>query len=134
MTNQVDDFLHDPYVQAFPELRQFWANAAQGVFVLPYCKNCRRTHWHPRAHCPFCHEFTVEWVEASGRAQLHSYSIVHRPEEPYVLAFVELSEGPILMTNIIDCEVHPVRIGMPLQAVFRQTPQGRMALVFRPAD
>ena len=37
---------------------------------------------------------------------------------PYVLAYVELDEGPRLMTNIVGCEPDAVEIGMPVTVDF----------------
>lgn len=132
MTTALDATHSDPYVQAFPENLPFWEAAAGGQFVLPYCKQCDQTHWHPRALCPTCRSSDLSWRPASGRAQVHSFSIVRRPPTPYVLAYVQIDEGPILMTNIVDCEVDAVYIGMPVEVTFQPTRQGRMAPVFRP--
>ena len=35
-------------------------------------------------------------------------------------AWVDLEEGPRVMTNIVGCEPDSVRIGMPVQVVFEQ--------------
>lgn len=126
--------LQDEYVSAFPETLPFWRAAAAGVFVVPRCKDCGKTHWHPRAHCPFCRSADLAWEPASGRGTVHSFTIVRRPDAPYILAYVKIEEGPILMTNIVDCALDAVRIGMPVLAGFRATPEGRRAPVFRLAD
>ena len=49
----------------------------------------------------------TEWVAASGRGRVYSYTVNHRGEGayrnsvPFVLAYVELDEGPRIMTNIV---------------------------------
>lgn len=123
--------LQDPYVQAFPELEAFWRASAEGRLLLPRCQACGRMHWHPRAFCPFCQAGDIEWIEASGAGEVYTFSIVRRPGMPYVLAYVRLDEGPVLMTNIVDADPSTVRIGMRVQVSFRVTEQGRMAPVFR---
>jgi uncharacterized OB-fold protein len=67
----------------------------------------------------------VEWVKASRRAVVLSFTIVRRSpssafadEVPYVVALVTLDEGPTLMTNIIDCAPEKVDIGMPVEVTF----------------
>jgi uncharacterized OB-fold protein len=67
----------------------------------------------------------VEWVKASGRATVLSYTIVYRPvtqafaaDVPYVVALVTLDEGPQMMTNIVGCPPDQVKIGMPVQVTF----------------
>lgn len=123
----------DPFVEAFPENRPFWEAAARGVFLVPRCTACGKVHWHPRAHCPFCHGAAVSWIEASGRGKVYSYTVVRRRESPYVLAWVRIEEGPILMTNVVDCELQAVYIDMPVNVGFRPTIHGRHAPVFSPA-
>lgn len=122
--------LRDPYVQAFPETEAFWRASAAGQLLLPRCRACSRWHWHPRAFCPFCHADALDWIEASGLGEVYSFSIVRRTGAPYVLAYVRLEEGPILMTNIVDTDLADVRVGMPVAVRFRATEQGRMAPVF----
>jgi uncharacterized OB-fold protein len=128
----MSDLAKDPYVAAFPETLPFWAAAANGVFMLPRCKRCTKVHWHPRAFCPFCHDTDLEWIAASGRGKVYSYSIVRHPKAPYVLAYVEIEEGLLLMSNIVDCEFDAVHVDMPVQVQMRATAEGRHAPVFGP--
>jgi len=123
----------DPYVAASPQLRAWWDAADDGRFLVPRCLDCGRVHWYPRAHCPLCGSIAVRLVDASGRATLHSFSVIHRAAKPYVLAYVQIEEGPLLMTNIVNCPFDALRIDMPLQARFRRTAYGRNAVVFSPA-
>jgi uncharacterized protein len=121
----------DPYVAAFPEIKQFWEATERGVLTLPRCRGCNETHWHPRAQCPFCRGTDLEWIAASGQATLHTYTVVHRPDGNYVLAYAKLQEGPLVMTNIVDAGAAALQVGLPLQVAFRATIEGRMAPVFR---
>lgn len=126
-----EELLRDPYVAAFPENLAFWEAAVRGVLVLPRCKACGETHWHPRAHCPFCRSDALEWQAASGRGTLHTFTIIRGKDAAHVLAYVQLEEGPLMLTNIVDQPFEELRIGMHVQVQFRATPQGRMAPVFR---
>ncbi len=75
----------------------------------------------------------------SGRARLHSFTVNHQrwypgQDVPYVIALVELVEQPglRLMTNIINCPVERVQIGMALRVVF-ETVSDEVALpLFEP--
>ena len=51
----------------------------------------------------------------------------------YVLAYVELEEGPRVMTNIVECDPNDVRIGQRVEVVFHDTGQGTALVRFRPA-
>ncbi len=109
-------------------------------------------HHYPRQFCPYCWGEDVEWIPASGRATLYTWSVVHRNDlppfggrVPYVAAVVELAEGPRMMTEVVGCGEgeDALRIGMPLMVAFRQmatqgngTGDGGCAVavpVFRPA-
>jgi len=128
------ELLDDPYVAAFPELARFWQAAARGTLLLPYCQDCGQTHWHPRAGCPWCRSDRLRWQAASGAASLHTFSVMGKPPgSTYVLAYVRLQEGPLVLTNVVRADPTQLRIDMPLKVAFRQTPQGRHAPVFEPA-
>ena len=93
-----------PAPQPSPETQAFWDAAAQGRFLVRRCTACGKAHWYPRPMCPFCWSEKTEWVEASGRGRIYSYSVMRRAPEPYVVAYVTLAEGPTMLTNLIDCD------------------------------
>lgn len=126
--------LEDPYVAAFPESLPFWTAARRGVLVLPRCEDCGKSHWFPRAHCPFCHGARVKWQESDGRGTVYSWTLLRKKDAPYVVAYVELKEGPIMLTNIVDCANAEVAIGMPVHVKFRAAPEGRLVPVFVPGS
>jgi len=110
-----------------PETKPFWDGAKAHRLMLPWCKSCGQAHFFPRSCCPHCFEFDLEWREASGRGKLHTYVINHKAargfEEkvPYVIAVVELEEGPRMMTNLVMDETptpERLRIDMPLEVTF----------------
>jgi uncharacterized OB-fold protein len=123
-----------------PETQHFWAGAARGELVLQRCTACDDVYFPPRPFCPQCASHEVRTVTASGRATLHTFTIVYRPRadwpaQPYILAIVDLEEGPRLLTNIVGCPVEPnaVRIGDPLVVDFESFASGFSVPVFRPA-
>ena len=131
--NDTHSLASDPYVAAFPENLPFWEAAARHALLIPRCANCGQSHWHPRPHCPHCRSDAVLWEQASGKATIHSYTVIRRPDSAYVLAYVQLEEGPLMMTNIIGAAPEDLRIGMAVRCEFRATAEGRDAPVFRPA-
>jgi hypothetical protein len=50
-----------------------------------------------------------------------------------VLAYVELDEGPRMMTNIVEAGPGALRVGMPVEVVFHDTGEGSALPRFRPA-
>ena len=83
----------------------------------------------------------IGWIQASGRGTVYSFSIARQGQErpefrdvgPYVLAYVELEEGPRIITNIVDCEPESVKIGQKVTVVFHDTGKGISLPRFRPA-
>lgn len=91
--------------------KQFWEGAREDHLLIKRCDACARPFFPPRHLCPFCWSDKVSWVESRGAGTVYSYTVIHRaptPEfsghVPYVVALVDLSEGPRVMANIIgDC-------------------------------
>ena len=122
-----------PAPQTGPEARAFWEATRKHRFVLPWCAACGKTHWYPRAICPFCFGDRIEWRDACGRGQVYTFSVMRRAAEPYAIAYVALEEGPIMMTNLVNCEFERLRIGQPVQVVFQPTnDDGPPLVVFEP--
>ena len=121
-----------------PETREFWSATAQGRLLLKRCLDCGSVIWYPRAICPECSSLRTEWYEASGRGRIYSYTINNRGEgayqglPPFVLAYVELDEGPRLMTNIVGADPAGLTIGAPVEVVFHDTGDGTALPRFRP--
>jgi uncharacterized protein len=121
-----------------PETADYWAATAEGRLLLKRCDACGHVIWYPRAICPDCHSTDTSWFEASGRGEVYSFTVNRRGDgpwkeaTPFVLAYVELDEGPRVMTNIVDCDVDSVAIGQRVTAVWDDTGQGNAVLRFRP--
>ena len=130
----MNGFLEDPYVASSPENRAFWQAAEHGSLLGKACGDCGKFHWYPRAICPFCGSPKTEWVPLSGRGQVYAYSTLRRASPPYTVAYVQLAEGPVMLTNLIDIAEADLRIGMPVQVVFRRAEEGRNAPKFTMAD
>jgi uncharacterized OB-fold protein len=121
-----------------PETRPFWEATAAGRLVLARCDDCGETIWYPRTVCPKCRSTGISWVDASGRGEIYSFTVIRRGEgpyrdaAPYVLAYVELDEGPRIMTNIVGADAASLRVGQPVEVVFHDTGEGSALARFRP--
>lgn len=72
-----------------------------GIYALHSCRDCRSAHFPPRVLCPHCGSTSLEWRKVSGFGTLYSASTVFpRGSEPYVVALVDLDEGPRVMTSV----------------------------------
>ncbi len=72
--------------------------------------------------CRACWSENLGWIRAAGTGTVWTFTVVSKPghpaweqDTPYVLALVELDEGPRMMTNIIDCDPATVHVGLRVQ-------------------
>ena len=119
----------------------YWAATRDGKLLVKRCADCGRHHFYPRPFCPHCWSEAVDWVEASGRGTLYTYSTVRVNDlppfgerVPYTAAIVDLDEGPRVMTNLVDCDPADVRIGMPVEVTFRELDDEFTLAMFRPGS
>jgi uncharacterized protein len=119
---------------------QFWEATRCKELQIPWCNACGKAFWYPRELCPNCLSDDIEWRPASGAGTVYSCSTMAKPANPlmadrvpYVVALVELQEGPRLMTNIVGCDPADVRIGLPVQVTWEELSDGRNLALFEPA-
>ena len=126
---------------ADPELtRPFWEAAKRHELLIPRCKSCGNYFWYPRRECPNCLSTDVEWAPASGKAHLFTFTVVRQPliaafndDVPYIYAVVRLDEGPLMVSNVVECPVEDVKVDMRLVAHFDDVTQEWTLVKFRPA-
>lgn len=127
-----------PTIEA--ESQPFWSAVREGRLMIGRCNDCGRSHYYPRPFCPHCWSESVSLQAASGRGVLYTWSTIYsndlppfKERIPYVAAIVDLVEGVRLSTNIVQCEIADLKVGMPVEVVFEErTPEVTLAL-FRPA-
>lgn len=116
-----------------PETEAFWQAASKGELLLKKCTACGEIHYYPRAICPYCLSDQTEWVKASGRGTIYSYSTMGKPETAYTLAYVALAEGVTMLTNLVDCEPASLSVGLGVRVVFKPSDDGPPVPMFTPA-
>ncbi len=114
-----------PLPRPYQDTETYWAAARDHRFVIQHCKSCGKHQFYPRGVCSHCLSSDLEWHEASGKGTVYSFSVNHRAPHPgfadvipFVLAIVELEEGPRMMTNIVECNPDSVKIGMAVEVTF----------------
>ena len=102
--------------------------------------DCGETQFYPRGVCSHCLSSNLDWIEASGEATVYSCSVNYRAghpgfaeKTPFVLAIVELAEGPRMMTNIVNCDPETVKIGMAVKVCFDDVTDDVTLPMFEPA-
>lgn len=81
--------------------------------------------FYPRSHCPHCLQTDWSWLPAQTGGRIHAFTIERlgqdpgqRARVPFVIAVVDLDDGPRMIGNVIDCRPEDIRIGMPVQVCF----------------
>lgn len=107
------------------ETRGFWEGTLQEELRLQVCGACGHKQLPGGPCCTNCLSQELRWERASGRGTVfsctvvrHAFHPVFADKVPYVLADVQLEEGPIWTANVTDCPVEQVRIGMPVEVWF----------------
>lgn len=121
-----------PEPQKCAETQPYWDGVERGELWLRRCVACGKAHHYPRSICPFCFAPDTLWERASGRGEIYSYCPILQGV-PYVIAYVRLAEGPVMMTNLIDCDPRGLRVGMPVVLAPPRTDASVNIPVFSPA-
>jgi uncharacterized protein len=115
------------------ETQPYWDATAEGKLLIKKCNACGEVHFYPRNICPFCFSDQTEWQEASGNGTVYTYSVMRRAPVPYAIAYVELAEGPRIMTNIVNCDLDNIKVGQSVRLVFKPSDGGPPVPMFAPA-
>lgn len=120
------------------EAAHFFDAAARDRLELQRCEGCATVWFYPRPACVACGAETYTWFAATGRGRVHSYSIVHRAPTPafgarvpYVVALIDLDEGPRMMSNVVGDDALAVAIGDAVEVLFEDRGEGRKLPQFR---
>jgi uncharacterized OB-fold protein len=128
--------------------RAFFEGAARGQLMVTRCLRCGAWSWpgglaspSHRTWCPACLSPELEWQASAGRGTLFTFTRMHSAPDPtwsgpvpYVVAVVELAEGPRLVSTVVDSEGVDLRIGMSLEVAFDEVSDGVVLPVFRPTQ
>lgn len=108
----------------------YWEAAAEGRWVMCWCRACDVPVWYPKTHCPDCHGNTL-WRELCGKAVLVSWTVVEMPVNPgFVTPYLPALVVPVeaasrgrnsrVVTQLTDCEGVELRCDMPVKLRFKQ--------------
>ena len=112
---------------------EFWEAINEEKLLIPRCKDTGQFFWYPRKISPYTLSGNVEWVEASGKGVIYTYSVMRRADPQYVIAYVTLEEGITMMTNIVDCDPAALKIGQSVRLLMVKSDEGQKVPVFTPA-
>ena len=117
-----------PLPEMTPVTQPSWTAAVEQTLALQRCQTCQAWVWCPRPSCTTCGSVHLEWTEVSGRGVVYTFTIIRQvvgrvarafePDIPYIVAWIDLDEGPRICSNIVNCPIEQVTIGMPVQVFF----------------
>jgi hypothetical protein len=126
-----------PVTQPWSE--KFWEGTKQGKLLIQVCNDCKSKIFYPRKFCPECWSANLSWIEASGKAKIHTFSTAYANVEPkfmdelpYTIAYVDLDEGVRMMTRIVESKPEDIKFDMEVEVVFQER-GGFFLPYFRPA-
>jgi len=96
--------------------RPFWQGTHEHELRLQRCAPVASFSFPPQVLCRRCLAEEHDWTPTSGRATVTASwcSIAgdsgFADDVPYVVAVVELDEGPLMLTNIVGCTPDGVRV------------------------
>ncbi|WP_279246876.1 Zn-ribbon domain-containing OB-fold protein [Candidatus Litorirhabdus singularis] len=101
----------------------YWEACARGELSLQHCNGCQQFQFYPRTICSHCGGTDLAWQVVSGSGRVKSFTVVRRGiskayAAPYVVALIELKEGPSMMSTIVGSEPEVVAIGASVQVGF----------------
>lgn len=116
----------------------YWDAAARGELVLKRCTVCTKRHFPPRYLCPTCWSETLEWTRSTGKGAVHTFTVMHRAPMPafgerlpYVVALIDLDEGPRMMANILGEDALETKVGDRVSVCFEARDGGMKLPQFR---
>jgi uncharacterized OB-fold protein len=119
-----------------PTTAPFWEGVGRRELMVQRCADCGTHQFYPRPFCLTCNSTALDWTVVPGAGSVYSLTTVRIQigpefEPPYVVAIVQLDEGPRLLTNIVNGEC---AIGDRVRVAWRETPSEGLLPVFEPLE
>lgn len=122
------------------ETKPYWEYCKKHELRMQRCSECGYIRFPISILCTRCHSMASEWVKLSGKGSVYSYTIYRvayhpafKDEIPYVLAIIQLEEGPRMESNIVGCKPEYVSIEMPVEVSFEDVTDEVSLPKFKPA-
>jgi len=120
-----------------PEMAPFFAAARRRELVVQRCQGCGAYRFPARDICSRCLSREAAWERVTGRGTVFSFALMHQTyhpafEVPYAVVVVELEEGVRVLSNVVDCPLRELAIGLPVEVVFEELSAEVTLPKFRP--
>ena len=118
----------------------YWDGLRQGRLMLQRCADCGKVRHYPRPVCASCWSMNTDWIEASGRGAVHSWTVTHhafhpgyKGDLPLLLLTVDLPEGVRMNAQARSIDAARLSVGMPVKIAFDTVTDDLTLPVFEPA-
>jgi hypothetical protein len=113
-----------PLPQPTTFTRPFWEACQNRQLGVAVCRNCGHRFMPGAPNCPQCWSGDPDFQSVSGRGEVVSFAVYRRTYHPaipapYVVALVQLEEGPRMISNIVECAPEAVAIGIRVEVCFQ---------------
>jgi uncharacterized protein len=133
------------YTKPLPRLtklnRPFFEGANAGELRLQRCAACGHQWFPPSSNCPRCLSTDISWTPVSGRGRVWSWIVMHQryfpsfqDDLPYNVAFIQLEDGPFLMSHLVGVSNDAIRCDLPVEVTFEQATDEISIPKFRPVE
>jgi uncharacterized OB-fold protein len=124
-----------------PDDGPYWRALETGVLLIQRCAACGTVRHPPRPRCGKCASPEHAWEAASGFGTVYSFTVVRHPANPeladvvpYVVALIELDEGPRLVSNVVGVDPDRVTVNQRVQVQFDRVQDGTVLPRFAPIE
>lgn len=111
------------------EAKPFWNSCQEYRLKFQKCSNCGHIRWPAAYVCPQCLSEEHDWVTVKEEGTLYSFVVFRREFHPalrshipYIVAVVDLDDGPTIQAGIVGCEPEDLQCGVRVAAVWDSTP------------
>ena len=116
----------------------WWEAVDRDEILIQRCTSCGALRHPPRPMCHECRSLEWEGVPTSGQGTVHSYVVMHHPpipgyEYPLPIGLIDLDEGTRMVSNLVECELGEIHIGMRVEGFVEEMEDGMKLPLFRPA-
>lgn len=135
----------DGYAKPLPTVRAidkpYWEGARVSEFRVQTCPDCAQLRFPPAEVCPSCLGLRFDWAVLSGRGVIWTRIFMHQiyyqsfaADVPYNIVWVEMDEGLMVTSSVIDAPRNEIVVGARVEVCFESVTEEFTLPKFRLAD
>ena len=121
--------------------KPYWQALKRHELKMQRCLDCGKIWFPPAPACPGCLSKDYEWAKLTGKGKVWSWVLFHHlyspsfaDDIPYNVIVVELEEGPLMTSNIVECNNEDIHCDMPVEVVFFDVTEDVTLPKFKPTS